>query len=676
MNLFPKVRRNSQSNLNSIYSNFFNKVKTFRTAAETIDCQTNYSYGGSEGGGDFQQTTGGGGGGFHNHTPNASYRGNPNDYVENNPNRFYQNEFQNSSYNNPHQNHHIGYQPQVQNMTPDNNSHYRGNSAPQGLNQSSFTENLQKPNGYHQPVMNVNYRQFQQNSNGYNEEYHPQAQNIDPDNNLRGLEQNLNGTHYREYSAQQGPPNESSYREELQKRNGFHQPVINVNYGQLQQKSNVYNKENDCWGFQENQNGLHSEMNNVHSQSSVNNVESENEVNYNGLLEKMDGFCNEGSVKEAMMVWNLLYKQGIDIGLPRYCQLMKVIGEVIAKQEAKLIHNHLRTTEMYVAVQNKVLEMHLKCGLISEARELFGKIPARNLTSWDTMIVGLAENGHGEEAIDVFTEFKKGGGRPDGQMFLGVLYACSTLCDINEGMLHFESMSKVYGIAPSMDHYVGVVKMLGSTGYLDEAFEFIENMPVKPSIEVWETLMNLCRIQGNLETGDLCADIVALFDLSRLSVESKTGLVPENPSDHVISEKKKKYLGQKSLGLQNRVQEYRAGDTSHTDSDKIHAHLKMLSALMKESGYLPELRCSLHDVDDESKAATLLTHSEKLACISGLLSSPARSQMRIIKNLRSCVDCHNAFKVISKIVGRRIISRDAKRFHHFEDGVCSCGEFW
>ncbi|KAI3896793.1 hypothetical protein MKW98_009646 [Papaver atlanticum] len=79
-----------------------------------------------------------------------------------------------------------------------------------------------------------------------------------------------------------------------------------------------------------------------------------------------------------------------------------------------------------------------------------------------------------------FTEFKEAGGRPDGKMFLGVFYACNTLCDINEGMLHFESMSKVSGVAPSMDHYVAVVKMLGSTGYLDEAFEFIIDMPVEP----------------------------------------------------------------------------------------------------------------------------------------------------------------------------------------------------
>ncbi|MCL7026078.1 hypothetical protein MKW94_027451 [Papaver nudicaule] len=382
----------------------------------------------------------------------------------------------------------------------------------------------------------------------------------------------------------------------------------------------------------------------------------------------MDGFCNEGNVKEAMRVLNLLHQQGIEIGLPRYCQLMKVIGEVVAKEEAKLIHNHLMKTELYseIPVQNKVLEMYLKCGLISVAHDLFGTMPARNLTSWDTMIVGLAENGYGEDAIDVFNEFKKAGGRPDGQMFLGVFYACSTLCDINEGMLHFESMSKVYGIAPSMDHYGGVVKMLGSTGYIDEAFEFIENMPVEPSIEVWESLMNLCRIHGKLETGEVCANVVALLDSSRIDVESKAGLL------------QKQYLGQKPFGVQNNVRQYMAGDTSHTNTDKIYAHLKALGVHMKESGYIPELKFALLDVDDESTATALLAHSTKLACIAHLLNSPARTQLRIFQNHshRVCVDCHNALKIISKIVGRKIIAQSCARFHHVNEGECSCNDFW
>ncbi|RZC67850.1 hypothetical protein C5167_011541 [Papaver somniferum] len=277
-------------------------------------------------------------------------------------------------------------------------------------------------------------------------------------------------------SAPHGP-NESSYGEHLQKPDGDHQPVSIVNYGQIQQNSNGYNKETNVWGYQQKQNGLHPEMNKVHSLSLVSSVESESEVQCNGTLEEMDGFCNEGDLKEAMRVLNLLYQQGIEIGLLRYRELMKVIGEVVAKEEAKLIHNHLMKTKFSseTILQNKVLEMYLKCGLVSDAHDLFGKIPARNLTSWDTMIVGLAKNGYGEDAIDVFTEFKEAGGRPDGQI-----------------------------------------------------------------------------IHGNLETGDLCADIVALLDPSRLNVESKAGLVPVNPSDYVIAEKKKKYVGQKPLGLHSK----------------------------------------------------------------------------------------------------------------------------
>ncbi|KAI3896792.1 hypothetical protein MKW98_009645 [Papaver atlanticum] len=169
--------------------------------------------------------------------------------------------------------------------------------------------------------------------------------------------------------------------------------------------------------------------------------------------------------------------------------------------------------------------------------------------------------------------------------------------------------------------------------------------------------MNLCRIHGNLETGDLGANIVALLDLSRLNVESKAGLVPVNPSDQVIAEMRRKFSGQTPLDL------YRDGNTSHPYNHKTYTHLKMLSAHMKESGYIPALKCALDDVDDESKAIILLAHSEKLACLAGLLSSPASTYLRIINNFvidnhRICVDCHNALKIISKIVGRLIIVRD------------------
>ncbi|KAK4278054.1 hypothetical protein QN277_015953 [Acacia crassicarpa] len=55
---------------------------------------------------------------------------------------------------------------------------------------------------------------------------------------------------------------------------------------------------------------------------------------------------------------------------------------------------------------------------------------------------------------------------------------------------------------------------------------------------------------------------------------------------------------------------------------------------------------------------------------------PPPAPIRVIKNLRMCDDCHNAVKLIAKVIDRLIIVRDANRFHHFQDGYRTCTDHW
>lgn len=442
-----------------------------------------------------------------------------------------------------------------------------------------------------------------------------------------------------------------------------------------------YQPRSDFGQYQQNTNGTHTQVNSHFSHnpnSGMTSAEASETSQYIGTIEELDCLCKNGKVKEAVEVLALLDKQHIPVDLDRYKQLMQACCEAGGLQEAKSIHDHIMRfiQPLEVGVYNKILEMYSKCGSMSDASEVFDKMPEHNLESWETMITWLAKNDLGEEAIDMFYTFKNSGLKPSSQLFIGVLSACGVLGDVNEGILHFESMSRDYGITPSMEHYVSVVHMLGCTGHLDEALEFIENMSLEASVEVWVTLMNLCRIHGHQELGDRCAELVELLDPSRINEQSKAGLVPLKPSDVDKEKGKKKLGGQSLLDVKSRVHEYRAGDTSHPDSDKIYAQLRGMKAQMKECGYIPETRFVLHDVDQESKEEALLSHSERLAISYGLINSPARSTIRVIKNLRVCVDCHNALKIMSKIVGREFIMRDAKRFHHIKDGVCSCRDYW
>ena len=97
---------------------------------------------------------------------------------------------------------------------------------------------------------------------------------------------------------------------------------------------------------------------------------------------------------------------------------------------------------------------------------------------------------------------------------------------------------------------------------------------------------------------------------------------------------------------------------------------------MKEAGFQSVTVAALHDVEEEEKELMVKVHSEELAICFGLIATEPRTEIRIIKNLRVCLDCHNATKFISQITERVIVVRDANRFHHFKDGVCSCGDYW
>jgi len=91
---------------------------------------------------------------------------------------------------------------------------------------------------------------------------------------------------------------------------------------------------------------------------------------------------------------------------------------------------------------------------------------------------------------------------------------------------------------------------------------------------------------------------------------------------------------------------------------------------------VPDTNFVLHDVEEEQKQDELLYHSEKLAVAYGILRVPNGTPIQIMKNLRTCGDCHSFMKFVSDITKRKIVIRDGSRFHHFRDGLCSCGDYW
>ncbi|KAL1207337.1 Pentatricopeptide repeat-containing protein [Cardamine amara subsp. amara] len=390
-------------------------------------------------------------------------------------------------------------------------------------------------------------------------------------------------------------------------------------------------------------------------------------ANDNNQPVTIETFDAEGNVKEAVQVLDILEDKGYVVDFPRLLGLAKLCGDAEALEEARVVHDYI--TPLDVRSYHTLIEMYLCCGSTDDALNVFDEMPEKKSETWCIVMRGLAKNGEGELAMDMFTRFKKEGNKPDTDIFKAVFFVCASLGDINEGLLHFEAMYRDYGIFPSMEHYVSVTEMLAACGHLDEALEFVERMTVEPSAEVLETLMNLCWVHGDLELGDRLAELVKKLDATRMNKESNAGLV-------VAKEKVVKKKQHRQMMRDMPCIRFTAGDTSHPESDKIVAALRSLKMQMLDMGFVPATQVCYDTVEEEEKEEQLLLRSNKLAFAHAILISTARSSLTVMQNLRTCVDGHNAFKMISLITGRKLIQRDEKRFHIYKNGVCSCKDYW
>ncbi|EXC32783.1 hypothetical protein L484_019897 [Morus notabilis] len=417
-------------------------------------------------------------------------------------------------------------------------------------------------------------------------------------------------------------------------------------------------------------------------------IKQKNIISWSSLIL---GFAQEGDLEEAMNLFKRLRvnaRHKLDGFV--LSSLIGVFADFALVGQGKQIHA-LSTkipSGLDISVANSILDMYLKCGDPDESERLFNEMPAKNVISWTVMITGYGKHGLGGEAVRLFNKMRSDNIEPDSVAYLAVLSACSHSRLIKEGQEIFSRLCNDRRLKPKVEHYACMVDLLGRAGRLEEAKNLIMNMPLKPNIEIWQTLLSACRIHGGIELAREVGEIILRLDgdntvnyvlLSNIFADAGNWKEGERLRKLVKIKGLKKEAGRSWVEVDKEVHFFYNGDDSHPLTEKIHEVLKEMEKRMKaEMGYVPGLRFALHDVEDESKAESLRVHSEKLAIGLALVHGRLEEKkiIRIFKNLRVCGDCHLFIKGLSKVLKVVFLVRDANRFHKFEDGLCSCGDFW
>ncbi|KAH0634139.1 hypothetical protein KY290_037570 [Solanum tuberosum] len=140
----------------------------------------------------------------------------------------------------------------------------------------------------------------------------------------------------------------------------------------------------------------------------------------------------------------------------------------------------------------------------------------------------------------------------------------------------------------------------------------------------------------------------------------------------------KKNPGSSSIEVMGIIHEFTSGDEFHPEHTHICLMLDEMNCRVREAGHIPDLTNVLMDVDEQEKEFLLNQHSEKIAMAYGLihLYISGTSHSYSEKPSHVCSDCHSFAKFVSKVNHRHIVVRDNNRFHFFQGGLCSCGDYW
>ncbi|CAK9138092.1 unnamed protein product [Ilex paraguariensis] len=376
---------------------------------------------------------------------------------------------------------------------------------------------------------------------------------------------------------------------------------------------------------------------------------------HNGCFDDAFGFFRE--LKRVKMSPNEVSLTGV----------LSACAQSGAFEFGKILHGCIEKVGLnwISSVNNALVDTYSKCGNVAMARLVFERMPGKkSIVSWTSLISGLAMQGYGEEAITLFHEMEGSGIRPDGITLISILYACSHAGLIEQGCEYFSMMIIRYGIEPAIEHYGCMVDLYGRAGQLQKAYDFVIQMPIPPNAILWRTVLGACSFFGNVELGEQVKERLSELD-------------PNNSGDHVLlsniyavagkwkdvatvrrsmtEQRLKKTPGWSMIEVEKVMYSFMAGEKQNKTTQEAYEKLReIMLKLRVEGGYIPEVGSVLHDIEEEEKEDAVSKHSEKLAVAFGIGRLCEGSVIRIVKNLRVCMDCHTMMKLISKPLWSRL----------------------
>ncbi|KAJ4776091.1 Pentatricopeptide repeat-containing family protein [Rhynchospora pubera] len=222
----------------------------------------------------------------------------------------------------------------------------------------------------------------------------------------------------------------------------------------------------------------------------------------------ISGYTRFGLREEASNLFITALRNGVKVTEFTMANILNLISSFGFEETGFQMHSFVCKSgfESDPVVSSALVGIYSKMGLIDLATRIFEKAYFnRDLVTWNTIIMGLARNGRGKDALRVFKKMLKTNILPDRISFLGVLLACNNEGLVSEGVEVFTIMEAKYNVSCDFEHYISIVDLIGKAGRFCEAIDIINQMPYEANCAILGTLLEACWVQGKIDLAEIIA---------------------------------------------------------------------------------------------------------------------------------------------------------------------------
>ncbi|KAH7283760.1 hypothetical protein KP509_34G022800 [Ceratopteris richardii] len=235
---------------------------------------------------------------------------------------------------------------------------------------------------------------------------------------------------------------------------------------------------------------------------------------------RVEGFPNQGCHEEVLVLNEQMPKQHIFLNSTTCLCVLKACINIKSVEAGFTVHLDIlkKGLDLDLLVQNSLLDMYAKSGLLLEARHVFEELPLRTAVNWNILIGGLCENGQDKEPIKCCRQMQAEGIVADAITLACALRSCISTKDFVEGQAIFSNLIKKGFLGH--DTYIGssLVDLYMSGGMVLEVDLVFKKLLIKDEF-TWAAL-----IRGYVENDEIGSAFGSFDCMKQNSVSCDSGV--------------------------------------------------------------------------------------------------------------------------------------------------------